>query len=141
MLTEVRCEIFREKVLSFHSGLNVVLGDSIATNSIGKSTLLMVLDFVYGGNSFLEHNKDVVYELGDHDYYFSFKFGNDNYFFRRGTHTPDLVSSCDKVYQEIEPLTIENYTSFLPYLTFGFPFVFFLKSWCFLCFSLLLGSK
>lgn len=113
MLTEVCCEIFREKTIYFHSGLNVVLGDNVATNSIGKSTLLMVLDFVYGGESFLEHNKDVVYELGDHDYYFSFKFGDNSFFFRRGTHTPDLVYSCDSDYKEIEPLSIEDYKSFL----------------------------
>jgi hypothetical protein len=113
MLTEVRCQFFREKTILFHSGLNVILGDSIATNSIGKSTLLMVLDFVYGGETFLEHNKDVVYELGDHDYFFSFKFGDNNYYFRRGTHTPDLVYSCNNDYQEIEPLSIEDYKSFL----------------------------
>jgi len=113
MLTEIRCEKFREKSIFFHSGLNVVLGDSVATNSIGKSTLLMVLDFVYGGESFLDHNKDVVFELGDHDYYFSFKFGDDSYYFRRGTFKPDLVYSCDKDYQELEPLSIEDYTAFL----------------------------
>jgi len=113
MLTEVYCEIFREKTIFFHPGLNVVLGDNVATNSIGKSTLLMVLDFVYGGESFLEHNKDVVYELGNHDYYFSFKFGDNGFYFRRGTHTPDLVYSCDSDYKEIEPLSIEDYKSFL----------------------------
>lgn len=113
MLTEVRCEKFREKSINFHPGLNVVLGDSVATNSIGKSTLLMVLDFVYGGESFLDHNKDVVYELGNHDYYFSFKFGGDYYYFRRGTFKPDLVYSCDKDYKELEPISIEDYTTFL----------------------------
>ena len=113
MLTEVRCEKFREKAIYFHPGLNVVLGDSIATNSIGKSTLLMVLDFIYGGESFLDHNKDVVYELGGHDYYFSFKFGNDDYYFRRGTFKPDLVYSCDKEYKELEPISIEDYKAFL----------------------------
>lgn len=113
MLTEVRCDKFREKSINFHPGLNVVLGDSVATNSIGKSTLLMVLDFVYGGESFLEHNKDVVYELGNHDYFFSFKFGDNYYYFRRGTFKPDLVYSCDKDYKELEPISIEDYTAFL----------------------------
>jgi hypothetical protein len=113
MLTEIRCEMFREKSIEFHSGLNVVLGDGVATNSIGKSTLLMVLDFVYGGESFLEHNKDVVDELGHHDYFFSFNFGKYSFYFRRGTFKPDLIYSCDKDYQEIEPLSIEDYTAFL----------------------------
>lgn len=113
MLTEVRCEKFREKSISFHSGLNVVLGDSVATNSIGKSTLLMVLDFVYGGESFLDHNKDVVAELGDHDYYFSFKFDGVDHYFRRGTFEPDLVYICDKEFNEQDPISIEDYTAFL----------------------------
>ncbi len=113
MLTEIRCEMFREKSIEFHSGLNVVLGDSVATNSIGKSTLLMVLDFVYGGESFLEHNKDVIDELGHHDYFFSFDFGKDSFYFRRGTFKSDLIYSCDKNYQELEPLSIEDYTAFL----------------------------
>ena len=113
MLTEVRCEKFREKYISFHSGLNVVLGDSVATNSIGKSTLLMVLDFVYGGESFLDHNKDVVAELGDHDYYFSFKFDGVDHYFRRGTFEPDIVYICDKDFKVKDPISIENYTAFL----------------------------
>ncbi len=113
MLTEIRCDKFKEKSIEFHSGLNVVLGDSVATNSIGKSTLLMVLDFVYGGESFLEHNKDVVEELGHHEYFFSFDFGANRFYFRRGTFTPDLVYKCDKGYQELEPLSIEDYTAFL----------------------------
>jgi len=113
MLVEIRCDKFREKTIDFHSGLNVVLGDSVATNSIGKSTLLMVLDFVYGGESFLEHNKDVVDELGHHDYYFAFQFGKELVHFRRGTHTPDVVYRCDDKYSEVEPISIEEYTTFL----------------------------
>lgn len=113
MLLEIRCDKFREKTIEFHSGLNVVLGDSVATNSIGKSTLLMVIDFVYGGESFLDHNKDVVDELGHHDYFFAFKFGQNSVHFRRGTHTPDLVYKCDDKYYEVEPISIEEYTAFL----------------------------
>lgn len=113
MLIEIRCDKFKEKYIDFHSGLNVVLGDSVATNSIGKSTLLMVLDFVYGGESFLDHNKDVVDELGHHDYFFAFQFGKKLFYFRRGTHIPDLVYKCDDKYSEIEPISIEEYTTFL----------------------------
>lgn len=85
MLVELHCDKFREKTISFHAGLNVVLGDSVATNSIGKSTLLMIIDFIFGGDSFIEHNKDTVNELGHHDYYFSFKFGASDFRFKRGT--------------------------------------------------------
>ncbi len=70
MLVKVHCNKFREQTIEFHEGLNVVLGDEKATNSIGKSSMLMVLDFVFGGTSLTEHNSDIVEELGDHYYLF-----------------------------------------------------------------------
>lgn len=51
MLVEVQCDKFikngqiREPI-RFHTGLNAVLGDDNGSNSIGKSTFLMILDFV-----------------------------------------------------------------------------------------------
>jgi len=36
MLVELRCKQFRDEKVSFHEGLNVVIGDKKATNSIGK---------------------------------------------------------------------------------------------------------
>lgn len=113
MLIEIRSEIFKEKVITFHKGLNVVLGDDKATNSIGKSNLLMIIDFVFGGDSFLEHNKDVVDELGHHTYNFHFIFNNEKFFFRRGTYSPEIVYKCSDEYAEIMPITIEEFTSFL----------------------------
>ena len=71
MLAENRCDKFRNETISFHKGLNVVLGDENATNSIGKSSLLIVIDFAFGGNS-LSERKDIIDELGHHDYYISF---------------------------------------------------------------------
>ena len=55
MLVEVQCDKFikngqiREPI-RFHTGLNAVLGDDNGSNSIGKSTFLMILDFVFGGS-------------------------------------------------------------------------------------------
>lgn len=113
MLIEIRCEKFNEPVITFKGGLNVVLGDENATNSIGKSTLLMVIDFVFGGNTFLSHNDDVVSELGDHDYYFKFSFHDQNYYFKRGTYRSNLVYKCSPDYEEIEPIDLKDFTAFL----------------------------
>ena len=65
----------------FHSGLNVILGDANATNSVGKSTMLMVVDFAFGGKDLLLHNDDVVKELGHHEYLFTFQFADEVYRF------------------------------------------------------------
>lgn len=113
MLVEVICDKFRNKSIPFHAGLNVVVGDEKATNSIGKSSLLMVLDFIFGGESLLKYNADIIQELGDHEYCFSFAFGNDKYFFKRGTYVPDIVYKCDGAYKESDPLSIDEYRSLL----------------------------
>ncbi|MBU2524147.1 DUF2326 domain-containing protein [Patescibacteria group bacterium] len=113
MLVEIRCDLFRTKAVPFHEGLNVVLGDENATNSIGKSILLMVIDFAYGGNSLLSHNTDLVDELGHHDYFISFEFESETYRFMRGTQHPDVVYKCNIDYEQITPISIEEYTAFL----------------------------
>ncbi|MBT3140431.1 DUF2326 domain-containing protein [Ruegeria litorea] len=113
MLSEIRCDKFKEKSIEFHRGLNVILGDEVASNSIGKSSLLMVLDFAFGGKSLLEHNSDIVKELGDHEYLFVFDFGGEHHAFKRSTTTPDLVYVCDQDLNEADPLAINEYTAFL----------------------------
>ena len=113
MLKSIFCEKFYNKTLSFTKGLNVVVGDDLATNSIGKSTLLMLVDFVMGGSDFLEHNQDVVAELGHHDYRFTFEFEGEPYYFRRDTGMPEVVHSCDESWEVIEALTIQGYREHL----------------------------
>ena len=43
MLIEIRSSVLRDGPLKFGVGLNVVIGDKKATNSIGKSTVLMLV--------------------------------------------------------------------------------------------------
>lgn len=50
MLKRIKCDKFRTPIVEFYDGLNVIAGDSKAANSIGKSTMLMIIDFVFGGN-------------------------------------------------------------------------------------------
>lgn len=113
MLVEIKCDRFRQKTISFHEGLNVVLGDENATNSIGKSTLLMVIDFVLGGDSLIDHNNDVVNELGHHDYQFAYDFGGERHYFRRGTSDHSSVHVCDMDYHVLDSQTVEQFRSFL----------------------------
>ena len=59
MLIEMWSPVFkqREKIrkpIQFHSGLNVVMGMEHADNSIGKSSALLAIDFVFGGDSYLK---------------------------------------------------------------------------------------
>lgn len=113
MLREIRCEKFRTGVVTFHPGLNVVLGDENATNSIGKSTLLMLVDFVFGGSTLLEWNQDVVAELGHHHYDFAFEFDGEVHRFRRETITPENVYVCDADYKVSAAIKLEEFNAFL----------------------------
>jgi hypothetical protein len=113
MLREIRCEKFRVGVVSFHPGLNVVLGDDNATNSIGKSTLLMLVDFVFGGSTLLEWNADVVAELGHHHYDFAFEFDGELHRFRRETITPETVYVCDVDYKVMAAIGLDEFNALL----------------------------
>ncbi|MGG3671328.1 DUF2326 domain-containing protein [Bacillus nitratireducens] len=109
MLVEIRCDKFKKKVIKFHKGLNVVLGDNKGTNSIGKSTLLMVIDFIFGGNTYLSHNKDTIINLGHHEFYFSLKFEGKQLFFCRGTENSDFVFRCNEGYDKQSQLKVADY--------------------------------
>lgn len=113
MLREIRCEKFRAGVVTFHPGLNAVLGDDNATNSIGKSTLLMLVDFVFGGSTLLTFNKDIVDELGQHHYDFAFEFDSELHQFRRETLAPDVVYVCNAAYEIVSAMSLEEFTAFL----------------------------
>lgn len=112
MLKEIRCNKFNEKVMTFGEGLNVVLGDDKATNSIGKSTILMIIDFVYGGDTYLKSNYDAIENLEHHEFEFKFIFDEELYF-KRSTNEPELVSICNKDYTEKGKIKKAEYTALL----------------------------
>jgi hypothetical protein len=113
MLKIINCNLFRKKKIKFHSGLNVVIGDINASNSIGKSTLLMIVDFIFAGNTYIDHNKDVVKELGAHEFQFEFVFNEKSHYFLRTTDQSEVVKTCDKDYNVLSEVSLFNYSNFL----------------------------
>jgi uncharacterized protein YydD (DUF2326 family) len=113
MLTEIASDVLRVRRLRLTPGLNVVLGDENATNSIGKSSLLMIVDFAFGGNTLLEYNTDLIPELGHHFYLFTFTFDDQEYRFQRRTQEPDVVYRCDHDGRPVAALSVADYTAFL----------------------------
>lgn len=109
MLKEIVCSVFRNNKITFKNGLNIILGDNDAKNSIGKSSALMAIDFVHGGNSLLEDNSGAIYQIGHHSYKFSFIFNNKKYSYSRSTSLPDVVEICDENYIFISEIEIEDY--------------------------------
>jgi len=118
MLIEVRCSEFKShgeqrQPIVFHTGLNTVLGSESGSNSIGKSTFLMIIDFVFGGEDYVTKSTDVQTHVGRHIIQFAFKFDNNQYYFSRDTHNPTFVSRCDVNYNILEDIAVKDYYSFL----------------------------
>ena len=113
MLKRIRCNKFTQKEIIFHKGLNAVVGDEIASNSIGKTTLLMIIDFVFGGNDYITKNSDTVEHLGHHEFQFSFEFDKIEFYFSRKTDEYDKVSICDSEFNKIDLKSVTEYCSWL----------------------------
>ena len=100
MLVEIRSSAFKEfgrirPPVRFHEGLNVILGTKTGANSIGKSTFLMILDFVFGGDDYAVKIRDAANHVGEHVIQFAFHFGNKLFFFSRGTANFTTVICCN----------------------------------------------
>ena len=114
MLAEIRCDKFISNgksrgTISFQCGLNVVLGSEAGDNSIGKSTFLMIIDFAFGGNDYVQKSTDVQTNVLGHTIQFAFDFNGVRYYFSRETVNHTVVCCCNESYEQIEQLRVEDY--------------------------------
>nr|SAY46243.1 Uncharacterised protein [Serratia marcescens] len=91
MLKNIYCEKLIRKELIFKKGLNTILGPKNGANSIGKSSVLMLIDFVFGGDDFITLCKDVISKVGHLNIDFTFEFDGKSYNFTRKTETHSSV--------------------------------------------------
>lgn len=118
MLAEIRCDKFMSNgvvrpPIRFNPGLNTILGSVSGSNSIGKSTFLMVIDFVFGGEDYVKKSKDVQQNVPVHLIQFMFKFEGEKYYFSRSTGDYTEVNVCDELYSIVDTVSVEKYTSML----------------------------
>ena len=116
MLKRIKCDKFisiPNNEINFKNGLNVVLGDSDSSNSIGKSTLLMIIDFCFGGEDYIDKEKDTLANIGDHTIFFEFSFNNESKYFSRSTSFNEYrfvhIYSDPEFKNEKNKITLENY--------------------------------
>lgn len=112
MLVEMRSPVFKEKgeerpPIKFGEGLNVVLGKEDGAMSIGKSSALLAIDFVFGGSTYVK--SDGVKHEGHHTIFFTFEFDGVKYYFARETGDPNTIHICDFCNDQYE-LTGNSYT-------------------------------
>ena len=117
MLSEIRCSKFRQGIqtITFHEGLNTVVGTEKETNSAGKSSFLLILDFVFGGDDYYKKCKAVRDNVGEHSIDFKMEFKGEPYYFSRFTDNKNVVTRCDQNYKPLSDgdMTLENYNKFL----------------------------
>ena len=99
MLIEMHSPAFKIKgeerpPIIFDKGLNVVLGKNDGAMSIGKSSTLLAIDFVFGGDTYIK--SDGVRQEGDHTIYFTFKFNGKEHRFARNTGSADKIYLLDE---------------------------------------------
>lgn len=102
MLIEMKSPAFKERgkernPIKFKRGLNVVLGKNDGAMSIGKSSALLAIDFVFGGDTYVK--SDGVKKEGHHTIFFAFEFAGKKYYFARNTGEADTVFVCDEKYE------------------------------------------
>ncbi|MBT0622729.1 DUF2326 domain-containing protein [Pseudomonas fluorescens] len=108
MLKSIACEKLIQSSIYFKSGLNSVIGADDAHNSIGKSSVLMLIDFAFGGSDFPVKCDDVIKNVGHLEVRMEFFFGG-SFSFVRNTQTPDSVYFVE----ESRLLTLREFTAFL----------------------------
>lgn len=117
MLIEMKSPAFKKQgdgrpPIRFKEGLNVVLGKEDGAMSIGKSSSLLAIDFVFGGNTYIK--SDGVKKEGHHTIYFTFMFDDKKYYFARNTGDSNTVFICNENYELTgAQYTIEEYTTWL----------------------------
>jgi|GEM_PF-727949 len=109
MLKQIKCNLFSHQQINFHTGLNIVLGDDEAKNSIGKSSALLVIDFAMGGSSLLDDAAGVIQALGHHSYSITFDFKGTPLFVNRSTEQPEIVDICDANHVKSSEISAEAF--------------------------------
>lgn len=112
MLREIYCEQFHQKRIEFDKGLNVVLGTNTGDNSIGKSTLMLIIDFVFGGKKYSEET-DILEKVGQHKICFKFEFGDKPFYFAKYNNKSDEVWECNEKYEQLHQITNTQYCQWL----------------------------
>ena len=118
MLKMIKSEFFIEKgekrkPIYFHKGLNVVMGNDTGANSIGKSTFLMIIDFIFGGEDYINKSIDTQEEVGPHSFEFVFEFDGTEYYFSRSTGDFTKIMICDSNFFPLKEISIDDYNKFL----------------------------
>ena len=89
-----------------------MLGTNTGDNSIGKSTFLLIVDYVFGGSTYAG-TADIIENVGSHDIYFAFVFGKETFKFCRNSINAHIVWKCNDSYEKVEEISLTDYCKWL----------------------------
>ena len=112
MIKEIFCNKFINPKIHLKSGLNVILGDKYGANSIGKTSILLIIDFMLGGDDYLKKSDTIKY-IGHHEIGACFQFGEQTFYFVRNTKYSQTVFEADFEYNIIKEMYIDEYRDLL----------------------------
>jgi len=108
MLKVIHCDKIPLAPLRFVSGLNVLVGDDAGENSIGKSSILLLIDFVFGGDDFLRLASEVIRNVGEVEVLFCLEFEGREHWFRRSTANHGVLIDSNGNF-----ISVSDYRSYL----------------------------
>jgi hypothetical protein len=73
----------------------------------------MIIDFVFGGNDYIDKSYDVQKQIGEHLIQFAFVFQNKTHYFSRNTISHNRVNKCNSKYNIISEISIDEFRMFL----------------------------
>jgi uncharacterized protein YydD (DUF2326 family) len=118
MLAEIYCDKFLDQgvergIIKLRPGLNAVVGSEKATNSIGKSTFLLIVDFCFGGTDYARSGGDVLRNVGEHSICFTHVFDGVAYRFSRSITDAEAIWICSEEYAAEEEISRDEFNEFL----------------------------
>ena len=120
MLKKLTCDKFRIDpktgkpfVVEFEDGLNVIRGTDENKNSIGKSTLLLLIDFALGGEDYENHCSVAVNKIGHHTIYFVLEINGETLCCSRSTSNANWIVyyKDDSFQEEVSAISVDDYLS------------------------------
>lgn len=114
MIREIYCSKFKQPLIVFKEGLNVILGDENGANSIGKSTALLVIDYMLGGDDY-HKTEDIIKNVQHHEVGICFEFNGIKSYLVRDTRYTDTVFLANEQYQKAADgaMTLSEYKNYL----------------------------
>lgn len=112
MLREIYCDAFHQKRIMFTDGFNVVLGTPTGTNSIGKSTFILIIDFVLGGDTY-SRSEDILQNVEAHRICWTLSFDETEYYFARRMPDSNYIEKCNQQYLEYDKISVSDYCKWL----------------------------